>query len=249
MALKFLDNDGLLYFWQKLKAYFVKAEAGKGLSANDYTAEDKAKLAGLENYELPTASAETLGGVKVGAGLRIDEGVLSATRGGTADAVDWSGVQNKPEAYPPESHTHTAGEITDLESAISTQLETGEYLNPDNLEATLSEKGYQTAEAVEQTIEAKGYQTASDVRTAIGKAGHLKRQIVDSLPNAGEADADTIYMIPIPEAEGQNKYTEWMVIEGAWESLGTRDVDLSGYVKTEDLQSITNGEIDGLVSA
>ena len=38
---------------------------GKGLSTNDYTTEEKNKLAGLENYTLPIASDATLGGVKV----------------------------------------------------------------------------------------------------------------------------------------------------------------------------------------
>ena len=32
---KFLDENGLLYFWSKIKAKFVAQEAGKGLSAND----------------------------------------------------------------------------------------------------------------------------------------------------------------------------------------------------------------------
>ena len=38
---------------------------GKGLSTNDYTTEEKNKLADLENYTLPIASDATLGGVKV----------------------------------------------------------------------------------------------------------------------------------------------------------------------------------------
>lgn len=48
-------------------------------------------------YNLPIASSTVLGGVKVGAGLEIDgDGVLSATQGGTADAVNWSGVIGRP---------------------------------------------------------------------------------------------------------------------------------------------------------
>lgn len=39
---------------------------GKGLSTNDYTTEEKTKLAGLENYELPVATEEALGGIKLG---------------------------------------------------------------------------------------------------------------------------------------------------------------------------------------
>ena len=47
--------------------------------------------------ELPIASSTQLGGVKVGAGLSVTEnGVLSATGGGTADAVEWNNVLDKP---------------------------------------------------------------------------------------------------------------------------------------------------------
>ena len=47
--------------------------------------------------DIPIASATQLGGVKVGAGLSITEnGVLSATGGGTADAVEWNNVLDKP---------------------------------------------------------------------------------------------------------------------------------------------------------
>ncbi len=48
-------------------------------------------------YELPVATADTLGGIKVGGGLQITEsGVLSATGGGVADSVEWSGVLDTP---------------------------------------------------------------------------------------------------------------------------------------------------------
>ena len=97
---KYLDENGLLYLWSKIKTLVggkVDKEAGKGLSTNDFTTADKTKLDVLENYTLPAATADTLGGVKVGAGLDINQGVLSATGGGTADSVDWSNVQNKPD--------------------------------------------------------------------------------------------------------------------------------------------------------
>ena len=89
-----------MYLWSKIKALAggkVDKETGKGLSSNDFTAADKSKLDGLENYTLPVATADALGGVKVGAGLSISNGVLSTTGGGTADSVDWSNVQNKPD--------------------------------------------------------------------------------------------------------------------------------------------------------
>lgn len=120
MAKNVLDQNGLLYFWQKIKNIFVAKETGKGLSTNDYTTAEKTKLAGLENYELPTASSDTKGGVKVGSGLTINSnGVLSATGGGTADAVDWANVQDKPSTFPPSTHTHAQSDVTGLVDALA----------------------------------------------------------------------------------------------------------------------------------
>lgn len=47
-------------------------------------------------YVLPVATTTQLGGIKVGAGLVISNGVLSVTGGGTADAVEWKNVLNTP---------------------------------------------------------------------------------------------------------------------------------------------------------
>lgn len=44
---KFLDNNGLLYLWSKIKEKFVAKETGKGLSTNDFTTELKNKLDGI----------------------------------------------------------------------------------------------------------------------------------------------------------------------------------------------------------
>ena len=62
----------------------VDKVSGKGLSTEDYTTDEKTKLAGIaedaNNYTLPTASAQTLGGVKVGTNLSIAaDGTLKAT--------------------------------------------------------------------------------------------------------------------------------------------------------------------------
>ena len=83
-------------------------------------------------YTLPTASATQLGGVKIGAGLSINDGVLSANGGGTADSVDWSNVQNKPTIPSKVSQlTNDSGFITNVPS---------EYITETELEA----KGYLT---------------------------------------------------------------------------------------------------------
>lgn len=59
---KYLDLTGLSYFWGKVSALLgnkVDAEAGKGLSTNDYTTTEKNKLAGLNNVTVDNALSST----------------------------------------------------------------------------------------------------------------------------------------------------------------------------------------------
>lgn len=68
------------------------------------------------------------------------------------------------------------------------------------------------------------------IATAIGSAGHLKRQIVAALPDTSSVDPDTIYMVLQADAAGQNKYIEYMLIEGSFEIIGNTQVDLEPYM-------------------
>ena len=49
------------------------------------------------------------------------------------------------------------------------------------------------------------------VDDAIAAAGHLKREIVQTLPSASSADSNTLYMVP---AQSGDHYEEYMVING-----------------------------------
>lgn len=57
---KGLGKNGLIFLWSLIKGKFVAKEEGKGLSSNDFTKEDKAKLDGIDenanNYAHPTGS-------------------------------------------------------------------------------------------------------------------------------------------------------------------------------------------------
>ncbi len=116
----------------------VDKESGKGLSTNDYTTAEKAKLGGIEenanNYTLPTASATTLGGVKIGANITVTDGTISVT------ALEWENINNRPTKvseftndagfitkavsdltnYYTKTTTYTRDEVNDLIGAIKT---------------------------------------------------------------------------------------------------------------------------------
>lgn len=72
---EYVYNNGT---WIELgdEGSYVVKETGKGLSTNDYTTAEKTKLAGLSNYNLQTATSSTLGGVKIGSTLTINNSVL-----------------------------------------------------------------------------------------------------------------------------------------------------------------------------
>ena len=214
---KFLDLNGLLYFWNKIKSYIdgllatkVDKESGKGLSTNDYTTEEKQKLAGLQNYTLPKASSGTLGGVKVGAGLTIDgDGKLSATGGGEADSVNWENVVGKPtnvsefendsdyqtgedvaQAIANKSdvgHKHTKSDITDFPDSMK---------NPNSLKVQLNGG---TNEGVNQfTYDGEEAKNINVTPAGIGAANeehtHTKSDIADMPTKLSEFQNDSKFI-------------------------------------------------------
>ena len=102
---------------------------------------------------------------------------------------------------------------------------------------------------IQALITAHGYQTASDVNTAITNAiagiTQIEYRKVQSLPATGEKGV--IYLVP-NSGSGQNIYDEYIWVDGdptgAYEFLGTTQVDLSGYVQASEMHALTNAEID-----
>ena len=262
--MKYLDNNGLLYVIKQIKTWLngkVAKEEGKGLSTNDFTTAEKNKLKDLSNYTLPTASADTKGGIKVGAGLTMNGDVLSATGGGTADSVDWENVTNKPTKI--SEFTNDKGFKT--ESEIDTMITNKGYQTASDVETAITDKGYQTSAQVNTTITNKGYQTASDVNSIIAAKGYQTASEVETaitnrissvmtykgtvanysdLPtNAKVGDTYNITNKSTYNKAGDNAAwngTAWDVLSGT--------IDLSNYYTKTDITAITNDEIDTIFS-
>ncbi len=79
------DGDG-----NTISTTYVKKESGKGLSTNDYTTAEKNKLAGLNNYILQPATANTLGGVKIGSNITAAAGVISVNKANVTAALGYT---------------------------------------------------------------------------------------------------------------------------------------------------------------
>lgn len=63
------------------------------------------------------------------------------------------------------------------------------------------------------------------IADAIAHAGHLKRQVVEKLPELEEADENTIYLMPSESGVG---YDEYMIINGIWDLVGVTNDGGSG---------------------
>lgn len=102
-------------------------------------------------------------------------------------------------------------------------------------------------------IASKVIATVDDVTTAVANAGHLKREKVSTLPGVATAKENVIYMVS-NSTTGNNKFDEYMLIDGAWEKTGSSDIDLSGYPTTEQMNTaisnahtaITEAQINSL---
>ena len=63
------------------------------------------------------------------------------------------------------------------------------------------------------------------IADAIAHAGHLKRQVIEELPELEDADENTIYLMPSESGIG---YDEYMVINGIWDLVGVTNDGGSG---------------------
>lgn len=81
----------------------------------------------------------------------------------------------------------------------------------------------------------------SAISTAMAGITKLDFQVVQTLPSTGVKG--TFYLIA-NSGRGQNVYDEYLWINNKYEKLGTREIDLSSYIKQSDMVAITNSEID-----
>lgn len=190
-----------------------------------------------EPYELPIASTTQLGGVKVGAGLSVTEnGVLSATGGGTADAVEWNNVLDTPTTIAGygitdakiENGTITLGDktITPLTSAPVTSVnsKTGDVeLTADDVGA-LSKPATMTANKWFKT-DANGVVALSD------------------LPNASTGARGITYLVNDYKRTDTDKAVTPKAVNDVYKLIPTKTSELdndSGYLTTAPVTSVNS---------
>lgn len=79
--------------------------------------------------------------------------------------------------------------------------------------------------------------TDSAISTAVANADHLKREIVEVLPEVDEADEHTIYMVGTGAGSEDSVYEEYMLVNGSFEKIGSSKVDLTDYALKSEVTS------------
>ncbi|MGN0905685.1 MAG: hypothetical protein ACI4NM_00930 [Bullifex sp.] len=221
--MKVLSYDQLLYFWSKLKTTFVFQEDGKGLSANDYTTDEKNKLAGIE----------------AGANKTVVDSALSST---STNPVQNKAVKTALDGKAASSHTHAIADITNLQTTLdgkAASSHTHAISDITNLQTTLNAK-------VETSLVGKASGIATLDSNGLVPSSQLPSYVDDVLEGYlynGKFYKETAHTNEIT-AEGGKIYVD-LTTNYSYRWSG------STYVKIEsvDIELITNTEIDAILAS
>ncbi len=123
---KYLSKDGLEYFKNKIDTTVVHNTTDETISGvKSFNSDPNINLTSTDIEDIVDSDIDS-GTVIHNTGAQTISGVKTFTDGivgnvtGTASAVPWEGVTDKPTAFTPASHTHTSSEVTDLFSGTNT---------------------------------------------------------------------------------------------------------------------------------
>lgn len=265
---KYLTLDGLQTFWAGVKTKLagkVDVVEGKGLSTNDLTDELKAVYDAHETNVIVGVSVN--GSTLTADGERIvDVTVPTKTSEITNDSDFATNAAVAGAYYNKTEMDGTVGTInqaiTDASAAASAAVEaTNTNLSTNYYDKTAMDA---TVERLEEAINAgstdvadnyynkdaiDGKVSALEEAVAAAAAGKVTVSIVDAIPTVESAQANIIYFVPRTNDETNNIYDQYMLIDGVIEAVGSTEVNLAEYVKSADLNAISDDEIDGVLAS
>lgn len=220
--MKYLDDNGVLYLWGKIKA-IIPTKTSSLTNDSGFLTEHQDISGKLD---------------KTGEGKDVTISFTTASsRSNIATGEKLATMFGKIAKYFSDLKTVAfSGSYNDLSNKPSIPSKTSDLTN---------DSDFQTASQVNTAITGKGYQTASQVSTAISNAisgiTSFEYEVVTSLPSTGVKGK--IYLVAHSHGTG-DVYDEYIYVNDKFEKIGNTDIDLSGYVTTSDLVAITNAEID-----
>lgn len=215
------------------------------------------KVDGVEMsvYELPIATASTVGGIKVGSGLKVlADGTLSVEVADNLTSSDTdkalSAAQGKALNEAINKINTEIGEMaqgdmlkstydTDGDGVVDNAAKLGGqtpsyYAKAEDIPLKLSDLA-NDENFIDSTVSnlANYYKktetyTQDEVNTLIGNLATIDIQAVDNLPVSGKSNV--IYLVPKDSAQTNNTKDEYLWTGTAFEKIGDTEIDLSNYL-------------------
>lgn len=221
---KFLDAQGTQKVIDWAKGKFIQKEANKGLSEENFTAAYKEQLDNLVSTYATQADMTT----KLA-------GKVDTIAGKTLTTNDYT---------TPEKQ-----KLAGIASGANANVIETVKVNGTNQSVSGKAVDIKVPTKVSELTNDKNFATTTDVNDAISKVGKLTKEIVTTLPDASSAKDNIIYMVKNSQGVSGDAYSEYMLVNGAMEKIGTTatQVDLSNYVTYDDVQGITTAELDAML--
>ena len=217
-TLYYIQKDGeAIDVYELLDQKQNKLVAGDNISLSE-NEDGTVTIAGTYNYTLPVASADTLGGIKVGANLSIDEnGVLSASSAVVSVNGQTGVVVLDKVSVGLENVDNTADKDKPISDATQAALD-------EKADKATTLAGYGITDAY----------TKEEVDAKVSSVYRFKGSVeaVADLPTEGNVEGD-VYNV---KATGENY--AWVAATdnepGHWDDLGG-DIDLTPYLTAEQI--------------
>lgn len=168
---KYLDQNGLLYFWQKIVNKFVAKESGKGLSTNDFTTEEKNKLAGIaagaQVNVKPDWNASSGNAAEI-----LNKPTIPSK---TSDLTNDSGFITQEQVPEGAVASNTTPKMDGTAAVgVETAFARGDHVHPsDTSKANIADVYPKTETYSKTEIDKKGFLVASDIANKADKATTL----------------------------------------------------------------------------
>ena len=171
---------------------------------------------------------------------------------------EFTGVRNDIDSIKPQDTVTETGDKPVKSSGVYSFVNTKITEAINALKASI--EGNAVSELLDtQTYTSTQYPTAEATKSYVTKALSListvSIEVLEALPSIEEAKQNVFYFIPASTTGETNYYDEYVYVpeSGAvpahFELIGSTAVDLSGYVKSEQLHALTNSEITDIYNS
>lgn len=157
-----------------------------------------------------------------------DSGFISETQ----KITDGGASKTVPEILV-QTVENTTAIITEKNRAEEAEGALGTAINNERTRAQGAEQDNANAIATEKS-RAEGAEAAMNAKISALEASKYK--VVEVLPETGETNV--IYLVPSPRPSQKNIKDEFIWVDGAWEQIGSTEIDLSDYAHKGEVRHI-----------